>query len=138
MSAPTTNSKPHGSCHNAPSGQVLLAIRQFNAQHWFDCHETLEPLWLAAHAEQRAFYQGIIQSAIALHHWKNGNYNGCMALLSSAADYLGQVSSPCQWIDVGGLIDQLQTAQQRLDQLGPGGMDQLEPALLPRLTTVST
>ena len=138
MSRPAAASKPHRSCHDAPCGQVLLAIRQFNAQQWFDCHETLEPLWLTAHGEQRAFYQGIIQSAIALHHWRNGNYNGSMALLSSAADYLSQVSSPCQWIDVSNLIDQLQTVQQRLDQLGPDGMDQLEPALLPRLTTVST
>jgi len=138
MSTPTIDSKPHGSCHDAPSGQVLLAIRQFNARHWFDCHETLEPLWLRAHGEQRAFYQGIIQSAIALHHWKNGNYNGSQALLTSAADYLSQVGSPCQWVDVSGLIVQLQTVQQLLSQLGPDRMQQLDPAWLPRITTVST
>ena len=137
MSAPTTASKARSSCHDAPSGQVLLAIRQFNAHHWFDCHETLEPLWLTTHGEQRAFYQGIIQAAIALHHWRNGNYNGSVALLSSAVDYLSQVSSPCQWIDVTGLISQLQTVHQRLALLGPDRMEQLDPALLPRITSVS-
>lgn len=137
MSAPVTASKAHKGCRDAPCGQVLLAIRQFNAQQWFASHETLEPLWLQAQGEQRAFYQGIIQSAIALHHWRNGNYNGSLALLTSAAGYLSQVSSPCQWIDVSGLISQLQTVQQRLAELGPDRMQQLDPALLPRLTTVS-
>lgn len=137
MSEPATASKLRSNCNASPSGQVLLAIRQFNAQQWFECHETLEPLWMEAHGEQRTFYQGIIQSAIALHHWKNGNYNGSQALLTSAADYLSQVSSPCQWIDVTGLTDQLQTVQQRLAQLGPDRMEQLDPALVPRITTVS-
>lgn len=138
MSTPPTDSKACSSCRSAPCGQVLLAIRQFNARQWFECHETLEPLWLQAHGEQRAFYQGIIQAAIALHHWRNGNYNGSQALLTSAADYLSQVSSPCQWIDVTGLIGQLQMVQQRLAQLGSDRMQQLDPALLPRITTVST
>jgi predicted metal-dependent hydrolase len=137
MSTPDAASKAHKSCHDTPSGQVLLAIRQFNAHHWFECHETLEPLWMQAHGELRDCYQGIIQLAIALHHWRNGNYNGSQALLTSAADYLSQVSSPCQWIDVTGLIGQLQMVQQRLAQLGPDRMQQLDPALLPRIATVS-
>ena len=61
-------------CAESPSGQFLLGIRQFNAGEWFECHETVEDLWIGEEGELRNFYQGIIQVAVALHHWRNGNF----------------------------------------------------------------
>jgi predicted metal-dependent hydrolase len=124
-------------CKDAPSGRVLCAIRQFNSQEWFECHETLEALWLQEQGEVRDFYQGVIQIAIALHHWRNGNFNGAMALLEGGAHYLKRVSSPCLWVDVTGLMEQATTVQKALQQLGTARMADLDQKLVPLITTVS-
>ena len=38
-------------CDESPPGQLLLAVRQFNAREWFECHETLEDLWIGEEGE---------------------------------------------------------------------------------------
>lgn len=124
-------------CSDSPSGQLLLGIRQFNSQQWYECHETVELLWMNEVGELRPFYQGLIQLAIAQLHWRNNNFNGAVALLTSGADYLKQVPSPCQWVDLAGLIEQTKTLQDALQQLGAGQMAELNQEMLLRIRTVS-
>lgn len=126
------------SCHDSPSAQMLLAIRQFNDGQWYACHETLETLWLKETGEVRDFYQGIIQIAIALHHWRNGNINGAIKLLEGGCGYLKRVVSPCLWVDVAALLEQSAAMQARLQK--PDVAADREPlvsACIPRIITVS-
>jgi len=51
-------------------------IRLFNAQAFFEAHEVLEELWLVTDGEQKLFYQGLIQCAVSLAHWKKNNMRG--------------------------------------------------------------
>lgn len=124
-------------CQDSPPGQLLLGIRQFNRQEWFECHETLEALWLKETGKVRNFYQGIIQIAIALHHWRSGNYNGSLSLLASGRDYLLRVPAVCLWVDVAGFIAQVERVSLALERLGKERMGELDPALIPQLQTVS-
>jgi predicted metal-dependent hydrolase len=39
----------------------------FNAGHYWECHEALEPLWLPAERLNKHFYAGVILLAAALH-----------------------------------------------------------------------
>ena len=48
--------------------RFLKGIEEFNQGLFFECHETLEEIWLEEHGEERRFYQGIIQ--IAAGHFK--------------------------------------------------------------------
>ena len=80
-------------CSESPPGQLLQAIREFNSRAWFECHETVEDLWIGSEGEVRDFYQGIIQVAVALHHWRNGNFGGAVSLLKGGAGYLGHTSA---------------------------------------------
>jgi predicted metal-dependent hydrolase len=43
--------------------RFIKGIEEFNQQLFFECHETLEELWLEEHGEERRFFQGIIQIA---------------------------------------------------------------------------
>jgi predicted metal-dependent hydrolase len=43
--------------------RFFKGIEEFNQQLFFECHETLEELWLEEHGEERQFFQGIIQIA---------------------------------------------------------------------------
>ncbi|MDK9719387.1 MAG: DUF309 domain-containing protein [Trichlorobacter sp.] len=124
-------------CHDSPSGQLLLGIRQFNAAQWYQCHETLELLWMVASGDLRHLYQGIIQLAIAMHHWRNGNFNGAISLLDGGVDYLSKLPQICLWIDVAELITQAESVKKQLEELGVARMAELEPNAIPKIMTVS-
>ncbi|WP_281184020.1 DUF309 domain-containing protein [Trichlorobacter lovleyi] len=124
-------------CQDSPSGQLLLGIRQFNAAQWYECHETLELLWIPATGDLRNLYQGIIQLAIALHHWRNGNFSGAVSLLDGGVGYLRKLPQTCLWIDVAGLIRQAESVKEQLVSLGRSGMAELDPGCIPKIVTVS-
>jgi predicted metal-dependent hydrolase len=124
-------------CQDSPSGQLLQGIREFNNREWFECHETVEDLWIGETGEARDFYQGIIQIAVALHHWRNGNFGGAVSLLRGGAGYLGQVSAACQWVDVSALIAEADRMRSALEELGRERMAELDPGLIPLIKTVS-
>jgi len=125
-------------CSESPPGQLLKAIREFNARAWFECHETVEDLWIGEEGEVRDFYQGLIQIAVALHHWRNGNFGGAVSLLKGGAGYLGRVDGACQWVDVAALIADADRVRTALEQLGRERMAELDPGLIPLIRTVST
>lgn len=125
-------------CNDSPPGQLLQGIREFNNREWFECHETVEDLWIGAEGEVRDFYQGIIQLAVALHHWRNGNFGGAVSLLKGGAGYLRHVTETCQWVDVSALIADADSMRTVLEKLGKERMDTLPPEFIPLIKTVST
>lgn len=124
-------------CDESPPGQLLLAIRQFNSGQWFECHETLEELWLDEQGETRDFFQGVLQIAVALHHWRNGNYGGAISLLNGGVKLLSGVSDACMWVDVARLISDANRTREALEELGRERMNELPTSLVPKLRTVS-
>jgi len=123
-------------CPELPPDELLLAIRQFNNSDWFECHETLEGLWMGEHGVMRSFYQGILQISVALHHWRNGNFAGTMSLLKSGVDHLSNTHPVCMQVDVAGFIVQANKTREALAGLGKDRMAELEPSLIPRLRIV--
>lgn len=124
-------------CDEEPPQELFRAIMQFNGGHWFECHETLEELWVGEVGEMRDFYQGILQIAVALHHWRNGNFGGAQGLLEGGTGYLRRVTDVCQGVDVAGLIADAERVRGALAALGPEHMADLDPSLLPRLRLIS-
>jgi predicted metal-dependent hydrolase len=53
----------------------------FNDGRYFDAHEAWEDLWRESGGPLRFFYQGLVQSAVGMHHLVNGNTNGATAQL---------------------------------------------------------
>lgn len=125
------------SCDDSPPGQLLQGIREFNRRDWHECHETVEELWIGESGEVRDFYQGIIQVAIALHHWRNGNFGGAVSLLKGGAGYLRRVSDCCQWVDVAGLIADADALRSALEECGKEQMASVDQTLIPQIRTVS-
>ena len=124
-------------CEDSPPGQLLQGIREFNNRKWFECHETVEDLWIGSEGETRDFYQGIIQISVALHHWRNGNFGGAVSLLKGGAGYLRHVNGAFLWVDVAKLIADADRLRSELETLGKDRMETLDPGLIPRITTVS-
>lgn len=124
-------------CEESPPGQLLQGIREFNRREWYECHETIEDLWIGSSGELRDFYQGIIQIAIALHHWHNGNFGGAVSLLKGGGGYLRRVSDRCQWVDVAALVADADRMRDALEECGTERMAALDSACIPLIKTVS-
>jgi uncharacterized protein len=60
--------------------RLLKGIDEFNRGLYFECHETLEEIWLEEHGEDREFYQGIIQIAAGYFKWEQGVPRGAIKL----------------------------------------------------------
>ena len=68
--------------------RYLAGIVLFNRGDFFEAHEVWESLWMETLGPDRAFYQGLIQAAVGLCHFCNGNVRGAAKLYRSCRDYL--------------------------------------------------
>lgn len=126
-----TSILPADECSQPPPEQLLAAIDEFNRGQWFECHETLEDLWVGESGLVRDLYQGLLQVAVALHHWQEGNFPGAILLLQKSVKLLGHVATVCQHVDVAGLIRETDLFRQSLENLGPERMEKLDRRLIP-------
>ena len=60
--------------------RLQKGIEEFNQQLFFECHETLEEIWLEERGEDRKFYQGIIQIAAGYFKLQQGVPVGAIKL----------------------------------------------------------
>ena len=128
--------KKEGRCGQQADGEFLRGIEEFNAGNWFACHEVLEELWVGETGTVRDLYQGILQVAVALHHWKNGNFAGAMLLFDSGVKLLRHVEPSCQGVVVTALITDTERVREALASLGEARMQELDPRLVPRVRMV--
>lgn len=68
--------------------RLLKGIQEFNRGLFFECHETLEEIWLEEHGEDRLFYQGIIQISAGYFKWEQGVLIGAIKLWRSGLEKL--------------------------------------------------
>jgi predicted metal-dependent hydrolase len=66
--------------------QVALArgVWQFNRGRYFECHETLEEIWLSLRGPSRDFFQGLIQVSVGFLHLDRGNRVGALRTFTRA------------------------------------------------------
>lgn len=95
------------------------AVKQFNQGQFYDCHDTLEALWMEAASPLRNFYQGILQIAVACYHLGNQNWRGAVILLGEGISRLQDYQPVYAGIDVAQLIAQSAQLLRDLQQAGP-------------------
>lgn len=61
-------------------------FEKFNAGEYYECHDLLEEIWMGD--KNNKFLQGLLQMAVAIYHFENGNIYGSRALFKSAHKYL--------------------------------------------------
>ena len=123
----------HNNCLLPSSAELRKGVCEFNAGAWFECHETLEQLWYGERDEAGELYQGILQVAVGLYHWRNGNYRGAIRLLRTGAQLLGHLAPVCQDVDITALISDTECFRERLESLGEEQMAFMENELIPRI-----
>jgi hypothetical protein len=68
--------------------RYLAGIVLFNRGDFFEAHEVWESLWMENSGEEKKFVQGLIQAAVALCHFCNGNARGAVKLYKSGRAYM--------------------------------------------------
>ena len=125
--------RPATRCGEPPSRELLHAIEQFNAREYFECHETLEAIWIAEPGPIRTLYKGILQVGVGCLHLLRGNYRGATIKLQSGADYLEPFAPRCMGVEVARLIADARRLRAELVARGPERLAEVDRALLPRV-----
>ncbi|MBL8794433.1 MAG: DUF309 domain-containing protein [Planctomycetia bacterium] len=68
--------------------RYLAGVLLFNRHDFFEAHEVWESLWLDRGGPEKRFVQGLIQAAVGLTHFVNGNLRGARKLYQSSRAYM--------------------------------------------------
>ena len=69
-------------------GRYLAGVMFFNRHDFFEAHEVWEDLWMDRAGSEKRFVQGLIQAAVGLLHFGNGNLRGARKLYFSSRAYM--------------------------------------------------
>src|SRR6516162_9631074 len=75
-----------------------VGVRLFNQGNFFEAHELWEHKWKKAEGEDKTFYQGLIQAAVALCHVQRGNYAGAISVYLKSWPKLARF--PAVWMGI--------------------------------------
>src|SRR6267143_3092401 len=78
----------------------LDGIHLFNHHEFFEAHETWEDVWHMAYGLKHEFYQGMIQAAVALEHYRRSNPRGVVSLFKSYPPKFEHVPPQFMGLDV--------------------------------------
>ncbi len=82
-------------------------IDLFNEGKFFECHEAWEEVWKRSSGDEKLFYQGIIQAAVAILHAQRGNLTGAASMYAKASAKLDHLPSEHMGLALGDLRDAL-------------------------------
>ena len=101
------------------SDKYLRGIRLFNNAEFFEAHEALEDIWRAAPPENKKFLQGLVQVAVAFHHYSTGNRVGMRSVLERAIRNLAEPPGSFGQIQLAALLQSLVQWREALDNNSP-------------------
>mgnify|MGYP001286528173 CR=1 FL=1 len=88
-------------------------LYHFNVtRDYFECHELLEELWMEEGRDP--FWQGLLQVAVGLYHFRNGNRSGSLKLFIAATDKLAAYPADARGINLRRLLDDVGMYKEKL------------------------
>jgi predicted metal-dependent hydrolase len=114
--------------------RYLEGIEHFNRCDFYEAHEVWEDLWAETTGPDRRFYQGLIQVAVCLHHFGNGNIRGARKLYHSCRGYLEGYRPRHMGLDVDKLLKDLEVCCREILE-SPEEFPRIEivPDLIPEI-----
>ena len=84
--------------------RYLAGIELFNVCDFHEAHDAWEEIWTEYRGPDRNFYKGLIQVAVCLHHFGNGNIRGAKKLFLSSCGYLQEYRPKHLGLDLDKLL----------------------------------
>jgi hypothetical protein len=110
--------------------EVLRGVALFNEGDYHEAHEVWEKLWVEERRPLRRFYQGLIQSAVAMYHHRRGRVRPALNLIERARGKLTTHVPVRMQVDVAELLRALDRCEQEFRH------EQWRPVRYPRIRRV--
>ena len=88
---------------------LRAGIELFDAGRYLAAHELFEELWEETEGGEADFFKGLIQAAVALHHYQSGNLEGAAKLYSGHRRFLSPYQPVHDGLDVTRFLREMQT-----------------------------
>ncbi len=116
------------------SATGMNGVRLFNEQAYFRCHDAFEAVWMKTRGDERHYYQGLIQIAVAFYKIKEEkNWRGATSLLSTGIGHLKCVSPKDVELDIVRLMEESQEILDLLLAIGPEKIGEIKDTIFPPL-----
>jgi uncharacterized protein len=103
--------------------QFWQGVREFQQGQFYECHDTLEALWIEAREPNKTFFQGILQIAVACYHLSNNNWKGAVILLGEGIRRLVTYQPEYFGLDIEHLVNTSADLLEHLQRMGPEGIE---------------
>ena len=94
-------------------------IHLFNEREFFEAHEVWEDIWHMAYGLKHDFYQGMIQCAVALEHYRRSNPRGVLSLYKSYQPKFRDVPEIFMGLDVQKFLAEMREVLRPVAQANP-------------------
>lgn len=88
----------------------------YRAGRYFDCHEAFEEVWRSTTPEPEDLWQGIIQVAVGLYHFRRGKPAVAQRVLAKGRRRLETFPSPSHGLDVHRLLEGVRDWERWLEE----------------------
>ena len=115
----------------------LQGIELFNEHEFFEAHETWEDIWHMAYGIKHDFYQGMIQAAVALEHYRRSNPRGVLSLHRSYPPKFRNVPERFMGLDVPKFLGAMEEVLRPVTTANPvpeRGQIELDLARAPKIS----
>ena len=96
--------------------QFEKGIDLFNQREFYECHDTIEEVWLQESSDRQPFLQGLIQAAVAFHHYQHGKWGAARSMLQLALEKLSPCKPTFEGFDILALVGSLTAWKAALNQ----------------------
>lgn len=114
----------------------LDGITLFNDHEFFEAHEVWEDIWHMAFGLKHEFYQGMIQCAVALEHYRRSNPRGVISLYQTYTRHMKDVPATFMGLDVKSFLSRMHAVLEPVVTASPlpgRGQIALDPARAPQI-----
>lgn len=118
------------SCQKPLPEIAVRGLEAFNRGEYFEAHEHLEKAWMDDQDPGRELYQAVLQVAVAYFQILRGNYKGAAKLFLRMRQWIDPLPDVCRGIEVGRLRAEARLVHQKLFELGPNRIKELDLNML--------
>ena len=114
--------------------RYLAGIVLFNRGDFFEAHEVWELIWMESFGPEKKFYQALIQAAVSLCHFCNGNGRGAIKLYKSSREYMHRYAEQFMGLDQNVFWQQMDACYvELLAQADPTRAVPIQEELIPTI-----
>lgn len=113
--------------------ELQRGIEEFNRGDYFECHETLEDIWMLETGKDKRFYQGLIQLSVGFFHLFNHNLRGAESQWKKGVEKLTDYGGEHLGVDLNSLLANMRCCQQTLESVRAGRRAEFDWSLAPQI-----